>query len=87
MNAQVGDRLVLRLEGEIDIATAPSLEAALNEATASDADEVWVDLIGVRRANVPRHGARWRPADLGRRQGAQAGAAHAVLGRPECCVY
>jgi anti-sigma B factor antagonist len=43
-----GDRLIVRLAGEIDIATAPRLEAALAEATASDADEVWVDLIGVR---------------------------------------
>jgi anti-anti-sigma factor len=45
---QVGDRLVLHLEGEIDIATAPRLEAALNEATKSGAEEVWVDLVGVR---------------------------------------
>jgi anti-sigma B factor antagonist len=45
---QVDDRLVLHLEGEIDIATAPRLEAALNEATQSGAEEVWVDLIGVR---------------------------------------
>jgi anti-anti-sigma factor len=45
---QIGERLVLRLAGEIDIATAPRLEAALNEATASGVEEVWVDLIGVR---------------------------------------
>ncbi|HEY7074976.1 MAG TPA: STAS domain-containing protein [Solirubrobacteraceae bacterium] len=43
-----GDRLVLRLAGEIDIATAPRLEAALDEATASGVEELWVDLVGVR---------------------------------------
>jgi anti-sigma B factor antagonist len=42
-----GDRLVLRLEGEIDISSAPRLNEALAAATASDADEVWVDLGGV----------------------------------------
>jgi anti-anti-sigma factor len=45
---QVDDRLVLHLEGEIDIATAPRLEAALHEATESGVEEVWVDLVGVR---------------------------------------
>jgi anti-sigma B factor antagonist len=45
---QTSERLVLRLAGEIDIATAPRLEAALNEATASGVEEVWVDLVGVR---------------------------------------
>jgi anti-sigma B factor antagonist len=45
---QVGDRLVLHVDGEIDIATAPRLEAALKEATESGVEEVWVDLIGVR---------------------------------------
>jgi anti-sigma B factor antagonist len=39
---------VLRLEGEIDISTAPRLNAALAEATAAGVDEVWIDLIGVR---------------------------------------
>jgi anti-sigma B factor antagonist len=49
VNAQrVGDRLVLHLEGEIDIATAPRLEAALHEAMESGTEEVWVDLVGVR---------------------------------------
>jgi len=43
-----GDRLVLRLDGEIDIATAPRLQTALAEATASGVAEVWVDLMGVR---------------------------------------
>ena len=45
---QTGDRLVLHVAGEIDIATAPRLEAALGDAAASGAEEVWVDLIGVR---------------------------------------
>lgn len=41
-------RLVLRLEGEIDISTAPRLHEALAAATATGVDEVWIDLIGVR---------------------------------------
>jgi anti-sigma B factor antagonist len=41
-------RLILRLEGEIDISTAPRLNEVLADATASGADEVWVDLVGVR---------------------------------------
>jgi anti-sigma B factor antagonist len=45
---RVGDRLVLHLAGEIDIATAPRLDAALNEATKSGVEEVWVDLVRVR---------------------------------------
>jgi anti-anti-sigma factor len=43
---RVDGRLVLRLTGEIDIATAPRLQAAL-DATAG-AEELWVDLVGVR---------------------------------------
>jgi anti-sigma B factor antagonist len=42
-----GDRLVLCLEGEIDIATAPQFNAALDAARATGVDELWVDLVGV----------------------------------------
>jgi anti-anti-sigma factor len=43
-----GHRLVLRLEGEIDICTAPRLDDALAAAVDAGVDEVWVDLVGVR---------------------------------------
>jgi anti-sigma B factor antagonist len=42
------DRLVLRVAGEIDIATAPRLQAALAAARDAGVEEVWVDLVGVR---------------------------------------
>jgi anti-sigma B factor antagonist len=45
---RVDARVVLRLEGEIDIATAPRLRDSLAAAIASGATEVWVDLAGVR---------------------------------------
>jgi anti-sigma B factor antagonist len=42
-----GRRVVLRVEGEVDMATAPELERAA-QAAAADAgvDEVWLDLSG-----------------------------------------
>jgi anti-sigma B factor antagonist len=44
---RLGDRFILRIAGEIDIATAPRVRAALAAATESGAEEVWVDLVGV----------------------------------------
>jgi anti-anti-sigma factor len=37
-------RVVLAVAGEIDLATAPALKAALARAEAADAAEVWIDL-------------------------------------------
>jgi anti-sigma B factor antagonist len=44
---RIGGRTVVRVEGEIDIATSARLGNALAAAAASGADEVWVDLVGV----------------------------------------
>ena len=44
---RAGARLVLVAKGEIDMATAPVLRAALARAGASGADEVWLDLSAV----------------------------------------
>src|SRR4051794_19094231 len=43
----VGLRRVLDIAGEVDVATAPSLTAALQTAVASCEREIWVDLTGV----------------------------------------
>jgi anti-anti-sigma factor len=43
----VGFRCVLNVAGEVDIATAPSLTAALQAASASCEREIWIDLTGV----------------------------------------
>ena len=42
-----GPRLVLMPRGDIDLATAPDLEAAIERALGDGASEVWVDLSGV----------------------------------------
>ena len=42
-----GDRIVVAVEGEIDLATAPALLAALRDAVASPASAVVADLTGV----------------------------------------
>jgi anti-anti-sigma factor len=40
----VGHRTVLAVAGEIDLQTAPALAAAIDEALAAGAAELWVDL-------------------------------------------
>jgi anti-sigma B factor antagonist len=40
----VGRRTVLRVAGEIDIATAPTLAGAIDAAVAAGALELWIDL-------------------------------------------
>jgi anti-sigma B factor antagonist len=42
----VGRRSVLALSGEIDVATAPALSAAIDAALAGGATELWIDLTG-----------------------------------------
>jgi len=42
----VGHRTVLALAGEVDIDTAPAVAAAIDEALAAGATEVWIDLTG-----------------------------------------
>jgi anti-sigma B factor antagonist len=42
--ARVGHRLVLAAAGEIDLASAPLLRAALADAVASGCAEIWLDL-------------------------------------------
>lgn len=44
----VGHRTVLAVEGEIDLQTTPALAAAIDEAIASGAAELWVDLTATR---------------------------------------
>lgn len=39
-----GDTLVLRLRGSLDLATAPTVRAALNDATDNDSHHIIVDL-------------------------------------------
>jgi anti-sigma B factor antagonist len=41
---QVGRRHVIGFEGELDIATVPALDRALEAAVADAATEVWIDL-------------------------------------------
>jgi len=41
-----GSRTVLRVEGEVDLATAPQLDAAIDAAVTSGVREVCVDLCG-----------------------------------------
>jgi anti-sigma B factor antagonist len=43
----VGRRAVVRVAGEIDLATAPGLRAALDQAASAAPLEVWVDLSDV----------------------------------------
>jgi anti-sigma B factor antagonist len=43
-----GDRVVIRLDGELDIATAPLLRSALEEATSGEAQAVVLDLDELR---------------------------------------
>jgi len=45
--ARIGHRLVLAVEGEVDIASAEDLRVALAGAAQSGAVEVWLDLTGV----------------------------------------
>jgi len=45
--ARVGHRLVLAAEGEIDIASADRLRAALADAAGSGCAEIWLDLSDV----------------------------------------
>jgi anti-sigma B factor antagonist len=45
--SRVGHRVVLAAAGEIDIASAPDLRAALAAAVESGAAEVWLDLSDV----------------------------------------
>jgi anti-sigma B factor antagonist len=40
----VGRRTVLSVDGEVDIATAPELATAIDEAFSMGASELWVDL-------------------------------------------
>jgi anti-anti-sigma factor len=44
LESRVGHRLVLAVKGEVDIASAPALRAALEGAADSGAAEIWVDL-------------------------------------------
>jgi anti-sigma B factor antagonist len=39
-----GDTLVFRLRGSLDLATAPTVRAALNDATDNDSHDIIVDL-------------------------------------------
>jgi anti-anti-sigma factor len=41
------DRIVVRVEGELDVATAPALDAALRQAETADAAVISIDLNGV----------------------------------------
>jgi anti-sigma B factor antagonist len=45
--ARIGHRLVLAATGEIDVASAPLLCAALRDATLSGCAEIWLDLSDV----------------------------------------
>jgi anti-sigma B factor antagonist len=48
LHARIGHRLVLAAEGEVDLASADELRAALAAAAAdSGAAEVWLDLSGL----------------------------------------
>lgn len=38
------DRTVVAVSGEVDLATVPELRAALEDALATDAEELWLDL-------------------------------------------
>lgn len=42
-----GDGLVVRVEGELDVATAPVLDEAMERAEATDAATIVIDLTGV----------------------------------------
>jgi anti-sigma B factor antagonist len=45
--SRIGHRLVLAAEGEVDIASADELRAALTAAVESGAAEIWLDLTAV----------------------------------------
>jgi anti-sigma B factor antagonist len=45
--SRIGHRLVLAVEGEVDVASAAELRAALAAAAESGAAEVWLDISGV----------------------------------------
>src|ERR1700710_1344493 len=45
---RVGHRVVLAVSGELDLATAPTLQGALDDAVDSGAAEIWIDLSDVR---------------------------------------
>jgi anti-sigma B factor antagonist len=47
VESRVGHRLVLAATGEVDIASADTLREALDDATASGAAEIWLDLTNV----------------------------------------
>jgi len=42
-----GERVVLRLDGELDLASVPTLESAVENATLDDAAELVLDLRGL----------------------------------------
>jgi anti-sigma B factor antagonist len=44
---RVGHRIVLAVSGELDIATAPTLQVSLDEAVESRPAEIWIDLSNV----------------------------------------
>jgi anti-sigma B factor antagonist len=50
--AQVGFRLVLQVEGQLDMATARLLDARTAEALDGGAQDVWLDLTGVDFVDV-----------------------------------
>ena len=51
-SVQVGFRLVLHVSGEIDLATAPVLDASLAAALDGGAQDVWLDLTDVDFVDV-----------------------------------
>jgi anti-anti-sigma factor len=44
---RIGHRVVLALSGELDLATAPALQASLDEAVESGGADLWIDLSDV----------------------------------------
>lgn len=63
-----GDRTVIWLEGEHDIATAPVLTDTLTDATSADDADMIVDLSGVTFMGVATIGALISARNLLRRQ-------------------
>lgn len=62
------EAIVLRLAGEIDVASLPPIELAIDAATAADVGEVVIDLTDVRFMGVSAVNAFVRAADEARRR-------------------
>jgi anti-sigma B factor antagonist len=48
MHTSVGLRRVVSVAGEVDMATAPHLRVALDEALSACERDIWIDLSGLR---------------------------------------